>query len=64
MPQSCAIPDCPDPADASYIGVDPEGQPWTIRMCEEHFRLAVATAGMTDEEAEEWVRNNPRQRRE
>lgn len=58
MPESCFIPDCLDPADCSYVGLGSDGQPWVLKLCDSHFRLTVATQGMTDEEAVEWARKN------
>ena len=58
MRETCAVPNCPDPPDCSYIGIDLKEQLWVVQLCGEHFHLAVATTGMTDEEACDWARKN------
>ena len=58
MPETCAVPDCSDPPDCSYIGIDLNEQLWAVQLCGEHFHLAIATTGMTDEEACDWARKN------
>ena len=58
-PGQCAIPDCPHLPDCTHMGLDETGSVWSVSLCSCHFRLAVATQGMSMEEAQAWARVHP-----